>query len=433
MKIEIRNGRIVDPANGVDRDGVAVRRRRQGRGDRRGAGGLAAPIACIDARGLVVAPGLIDLVRAAARAGPRVQGDARIGDGGGDRRRRHEPRVSAGHRSAARRAGPGRDAEAPRALAQPGARVSDRRADASAWRATTLTEMGELARSRMRRVLAGRRAARRHAGAAARDAVRARRSAIASGCGRRTRYLARGGVAHDGEVATRLGLPAIPDVGGDDRAVDDPRAGARDRRARAPVPAVVGGRRRDGARREDARACRSPATSRVHHLHLCDVDIGWFDAQARLDAAAARHARPRRAARRRRRRHDRPRLLRPRAGRRRRQAGAVRRGGAGRDRPRAPAAADAQVGGRGQASRCPARSHASRASRRAMLGVEAGRSGVGAAGGCLHLRSARRTGRSSAAALKSQGKNTPFLGLEVPGGCAARWSAGRSSTRRRTV
>ena len=82
------------------------------------------------------------------------------------------------------------------------------------------------------------------------------------GCARNDPYLGRDGVAHDGEVATRLGLAGIPRVGGDDRARHDPRAGARNRCPPAPVAAVVRGERRPGARREARRACPSPATSR---------------------------------------------------------------------------------------------------------------------------------------------------------------------------
>ena len=98
-----------------------------------------------------------------------------------------------------------------------------------------------------------------------------------------------------------------------------------------------------------AKTRRSDVTADVgiHHLHLCDVDIGWFDSQAHLvpplrgtrdrdalragvadgtiDVVCSDHA----------------------PGRRRREAAPVRRGGAGRDRPRAAAAADAQVGSRG--------------------------------------------------------------------------------------
>ena len=74
-------------------------------------------------------------------------------------------------------------------------------------------------------------------------------------------YLAHGGVAHDGEVATRLGLPAIPVAAETIALATIFGARPRDARRRAPVPAVVGRRRRDGARREARRACRSRATS----------------------------------------------------------------------------------------------------------------------------------------------------------------------------
>ena len=57
-------------------------------------------------------------------------------------------------------------------LDQPGARLSGRRADASGSRGDDAHRDGRARRGRLRRVLAGRRAARRHADAAARDAVR---------------------------------------------------------------------------------------------------------------------------------------------------------------------------------------------------------------------------------------------------------------------
>ena len=108
--------------------------------------------------------------------------------------------------------------------------------------------------------------------------------------------------------------------------------------------------RRDGARREEAsglaghlrRRRPSPASVRRRHRLVRRAMPSR--------AAAAQHARPRGAARRARRRHHRPRLLRSHAGRRRRQAAAVRRGRAGRDRSRTPAAADAQMGGRRKVS-----------------------------------------------------------------------------------
>jgi len=95
-------------------------------------------------------------------------------------------------------------------------------------------------------------------------------------------YLARGGVAHDGEIATRLGLPAVPACA-ETIALGTILALAREtgvrvhlqRLSTAEGVAMVRAAKRDGL----AVTCEVAA----HHLHLCDVDIGWFDSQARLD------------------------------------------------------------------------------------------------------------------------------------------------------
>jgi dihydroorotase len=94
-------------------------------------------------------------------------------------------------------------------------------------------------------------------------------------------YLARGGVAHDGEVATRLGLPAIP-VASETIAlatifglVRHTRVGVHlCRLSSAEGVAMVRAAKQEGL----------PVSCDVgvHHLHLCDIDIGWFDAQAHL-------------------------------------------------------------------------------------------------------------------------------------------------------
>jgi dihydroorotase len=94
-------------------------------------------------------------------------------------------------------------------------------------------------------------------------------------------HLAREGVAHDGEVATRLGLPAIPAVA-ETIALATIFGLVREtgvgvhlcRLSSAEGVAMVRAAKREGL----------PITSdvAVHHLHLCDVDIGWFDAQAHL-------------------------------------------------------------------------------------------------------------------------------------------------------
>ena len=236
----------------------------------------------IDATGLVVCPGLIDL-------------SARLREPGFEYKATLESEMNAaiagGVTSLAcppdtdpplDEPGPRRDAQASRALAQPGARLSGRRAHRG-LRGRDAHRDGRARRSGLRRVLACRRAARRTRRCCCARCSTRRRSAIAVWLRPQDAYLARGGVAHDGEVATRLGLRGDSCRGGNDRAGDDPRARARDRRARAPRAAC---RRADGvahrARRQEGTACRVTCDVAMHHLHLCDVDIGWFDAQCRL-------------------------------------------------------------------------------------------------------------------------------------------------------
>jgi dihydroorotase len=93
--------------------------------------------------------------------------------------------------------------------------------------------------------------------------------------------LARGGVAHDGEVATRLGLAAIPSIA-ETIAIATilelmAATGAKVHLARLSTAAGV-------ALVAQAKAKGAPITCDVgmHHLHLCDRDIGDFDAQCNL-------------------------------------------------------------------------------------------------------------------------------------------------------
>ena len=94
-------------------------------------------------------------------------------------------------------------------------------------------------------------------------------------------HLARDGVAHDGEVATRLGLAAIPAAAETIALATifglmrETRVGVHlCRLSTAQGVAMVRAARQEGL----------PVTCDVgvHHLHLCDVDIGGFDAQAHL-------------------------------------------------------------------------------------------------------------------------------------------------------
>jgi dihydroorotase len=93
--------------------------------------------------------------------------------------------------------------------------------------------------------------------------------------------LTRGGVAHDGEVATRLGLPPIP-VFAETIALETifelvRATGVRVHLARLSTHEGV-------ARVRAAKKSGLPVTCDVaiHHVHLCDVDIGWFNAHCHL-------------------------------------------------------------------------------------------------------------------------------------------------------
>jgi dihydroorotase len=230
-------------------------------------------------------------------------------------------------------------------------------------------------------------------------------------------HVGRGGVAHDGEVATRLGLPSIP-----------PSA---ETIALAVIFALV---RETGVRVHlcrlstaegvaMVRAARSeglPVTCDVaaHHLHLCDVDIGWFDTQCHL-VPPLRGTRDRAALR---------------AGLADGTVDLVcsdhtpvdddgKQVPFGESEPGATGlelllplalkwAAEERVG------LCAALARLTSVPA-AILGIDAGHLGVGAAADvCVFDPSAHW--RVEAKALRSQGKNTPFLGFEVSG--RVRWT-----------
>jgi dihydroorotase len=94
-------------------------------------------------------------------------------------------------------------------------------------------------------------------------------------------FLARGGVAHDGEVATRMGLPAIP-VTAETIALSTilhlvRATGARVHFCRLSSAAGVQIIR---AAKQEGLAVSCDVS--VHHLHLCDRDLGYFDSNCNL-------------------------------------------------------------------------------------------------------------------------------------------------------
>ncbi len=93
--------------------------------------------------------------------------------------------------------------------------------------------------------------------------------------------LARDGVAHDGEVATRLGLPGIPAMAETialGRLLELVRAtGTKLHVCRVSTAGAV-------AMIRDAKSEKLPVTCDVgiHHVHLSEMDLGYFDAHCHL-------------------------------------------------------------------------------------------------------------------------------------------------------
>jgi dihydroorotase len=278
MKIEINGGRVVDPAHGIDR--VAALYVAAGRiaGLGKAPDGWHAN-RVIDASGLVVAPGLIDI-------------SARLREPGFEYRATLESEMNAAIAGGVTSLACPPDTDPP--LDEPGlvemlkhrARILNQAhvypigALTVQLKGTTLTEMGELAEAGC--------VAFSHADVPLVDTqVLLRALQYASTFGHRVwlrpndPYLGKGGVAHDGEVATRLGLPGIPSAA-ETVALMTILALVREtgvrvhlcRLSTADGVAMVRAARKEGL----------PITCDVaiHHLHLCDIDIGWFDSNANL-------------------------------------------------------------------------------------------------------------------------------------------------------
>lgn len=106
-------------------------------------------------------------------------------------------------------------------------------------------------------------------------------------------HLARGGVAHAGVVAARLGLAGIPVVA-ETIAVHTILELVRDSGCRVHLCRLSSAAGIELVRRAKAEGLPLSADVAVHHLHLIDVDIGHFDSHLRVDppfrAAADRDA-----------------------------------------------------------------------------------------------------------------------------------------------
>lgn len=409
MKIEITNGRLIDPKHGVDKSATLYI----------AAGKVAAIGAApagwsanrtIDAKGLVVAPGFVDLA-------------ARLREPGFEYKATLESEMDAAVAGGVTSLACPPDTDPP--LDEPGlvemlkhrarslnqAHVYPVGALTVGLAGADLTEMGELAE-------AGCVAFSQAEAPLVDTQVMLRAMQYAATFGHRVwlrpqdPHLGKGGVAHDGEVATRLGLAAIP-AAAETIALATILALAREagvrihicRLSTADGVAMVRAAKKDGV----AVTCDVA----VHHLHLCDVDIGWFDAQARMvpplrgtrdraalcagladgtiDAVCSDHTPV----------DDDAKQL---------PFGEAEPGATGLELllpltlKWAAAGKIALPAALARITHLPA----------AVLGIDAGHLGVGQpADVCVFDPAAHW--RVEPAALKSQGKNTPFVGLEVPG------------------
>jgi len=278
MKIEIHNGRLIDPAHGIDRKAsLYIAAGKVASIDEPPSGWH--PNRVIDASKLVVCPGLIDA-------------SARLREPGFEYKATLESEMQAAVAGGVTSLACPPDTDPP--LDEPGlvemlkhrarslnqAHVYPVGALTVSFNGAATTEMGELTEAGC--------IAFSHADAALADTqILLRALQYAATFGYRVwlrpqeAHLARGGVAHDGEVATRLGLAAIPSCAETialDAIFELVRAtGVRVHLARLSTHEGV-------ARVRAAKKEGLPVTCdvAVHHVHLCEVDIGWFDSHCRL-------------------------------------------------------------------------------------------------------------------------------------------------------
>ena len=274
MDLHIKGGRVVDPASGRDAVGDVFI------ADGKIAGRAGKSARTIDARGLVVAPGLIDLA-------------ARLREPGYEYKATLESEMDAAVAGGVTSLACPPDTDPP--LDEPGLVDMLRRRAKALARARVypvgaltvklagerLTEMAELAEAGC--------VAFSQANAPLRDTQvlwRALQYAATFGFPVWLRaedtWLAAGGVAHDGEVATRMGLPGIPAFA-ETVALATLLELVRATRTRvhvcrlstAAAVAMVRAAKQEGL----------PVTCDVgiHHVHLSDLDLGYYDSNCRLE------------------------------------------------------------------------------------------------------------------------------------------------------
>lgn len=95
-------------------------------------------------------------------------------------------------------------------------------------------------------------------------------------------YLARNGVAHDGEVASRLGLAGIP-VCAETLAISTALHLAEETGVRLHLSKLSSAAGVALVREAKKNGVKVSCDVAIHHLHLSETDIGYFDSHARFD------------------------------------------------------------------------------------------------------------------------------------------------------
>ena len=415
MKIHIKNGRVIDPMNARDEvaDVFVAAGKIVGNGH--------APAdfhanRTIDASGLIVCPGLVDL-------------SVRLREPGFEYRATLESEMLAAAAGGITSLACPPDTDPPldepglvemlkfRARNLPGPRVYPIGAMTQKLEGKMLTEMAELTEAGCR--------AFTQADAPMTDTqvlLRAMEYAATFGFSLWLRpqdvSLARGGVAHDGAVASRLGLPGIPALA-ETVALATILQLARETGARVHLArlstcdgiAMVRAAKAQGL----AVTCDVAST----HVHLSENDLVGFDSHLHLVPPLQKPARPRCHPRGAARRLHRRAVLRPHAGRRGREAGAVRRIRTRRIRRRTAAAADAEMGARnGRAAAAGDRSDFVEAR------ADSGRAGRQPGGRqlrrYLHFRRNMPSGSSPRKRWPARATTRPSSTIRCKAGCATR-------------
>jgi len=274
MRLMIKNARIIDPASGRDAKGDLYL------ADGKIAEEFARPERVIDAKGLVAAPGFIDLA-------------ARLREPGFEYKATLESELDAALAGGVTSLACPPDTDPP--LDEPGLVDMLRRRAKALSRARVypvgaltvklagerLTEMAELAEAGC--------VAFSQANAPLADTQvlwRALQYAATFGFPVWLRAedasLAKGGVAHDGEVATRLGLPGIPPFA-ETIALATLLELVRATRARVHFCRLSTAGSVEMMRAAKREGLPVSCDVAIHHLHLCDIDLGYFDSNCRLE------------------------------------------------------------------------------------------------------------------------------------------------------